>query len=260
MLAPLSARRNIGDGKPGMRQAMAAPAISAPGLEKVPFLAGMPAPVARRFAPRIRWAEVAPGRMLVDFDDPTVDVFFVATGQVRVAVRTPGGQEMILEDIAAGGFFGEMAAIDGAPRSASVTALNRSLIGRLPAPDFMQLLAEVPDLAQRLMRVLVHRVRQANERLLDLTTLDTRHRLYAELLRQAVHPAEQGHPAEEGARAIRPPPMQHILASRIGARREPVSREIAQLIRDGLLQRTRGALILRHPATLAGRVASARQK
>jgi CRP-like cAMP-binding protein len=179
-------------------------------------------------------------------------VFFVVTGKVRVVVSTAGGHELILEDISAGGFFGEMAAIDGAPRSAAVTALNRSLIGRLPGPDFMRLLAEAPELAHRLMRVLVQRVRQANERMLDLTTLDTRHRLYAELLRQA------GPPAADGTRAITPPPVQHILASRIGARREPVSREIAQLIRDGLVVRTRGALLLRMPEVLAGRVQDAR--
>ncbi|MCC6717517.1 MAG: Crp/Fnr family transcriptional regulator [Acetobacteraceae bacterium] len=222
-------------------------------LARVPFLAGLPAPVAADFAPRIRWAEHPPGRMLVDFDDPSSDVFFVATGKVRVVVRTGGGNELILEDIAAGGFFGEMAAIDGAPRSASVTALNRSVIGRLAGRDFVRLLADAPDLARRLMQVLVQRLRQSNERMLDLTTLDTRHRLYAELLRQA------GPSAPDGSRPITPPPVQQILASRIGARREPVSREIAQLIREGLAARTRGALVLLNPAAISERIAAARQ-
>jgi DNA-binding MarR family transcriptional regulator len=89
--------------------------------------------------------------------------------------------------------------------------------------------------------------------MLDLTSLDIRHRLYAELLRLAT-------PATEGTRVISPPPMQHILASRIGARREPVSREIAQLSRAGLVQRARGALVLSRPEILEKRVAAARQK
>lgn len=233
------------------------PPGGAEAFHRLPLLRGLPPPVAAdlasRFAPRMRWAEVAAGQALVDFDDTTTDVFFVATGQVRIAVRTQGGQELILEDIPAGGFFGDMSAIDGATRSAAVTALNRSRIGRLSGTDFLRMTTETPELALRLMRILAQRLRLMNERMLDLTSLDIRHRLYAELLRLAT-------PAAEGTRVISPPPMQHILASRIGARREPVSREIAQLCRAGLVQRARGALVLSRPETLEQRVAAARQK
>lgn len=211
------------------------------------------AQVASRFGSRMRWMEFGPGQGVVDFDDPAADVFFVATGLVRIAVRTPGGQELILEDIPAGGFFGEMAAIDGATRSASATALYRSRIGRLSGPDFLDMITETPELAHWLMRILVQRLRIMNERMLDLTSLDIRHRLYAELLRLAV-------PAGDGTRSISPPPVQHILASRIGARREPVSREIAQLARSGIVHRVRGALVLSRPEMLEQRVAAARQR
>ncbi len=218
-----------------------------------PLLRDLAPATTARFAARMRWSEVAPGQALVDFDDPTTDVFFVATGRVRIMIRGAGGQELILEDIAAGGSFGEMAAIDGAPRSAAAMALNRSLIGRLPGQDFMRLAAEAPEVSRRLMRILVQRLRLMNERVLDLTTLDIRHRLYAELLRLAL-------PAQGGTRSISPPPVQHILANRIGARREPVSREIAQLSRTGLIRRTRGTLVLCEPEILEHRLAAARQK
>jgi CRP/FNR family cyclic AMP-dependent transcriptional regulator len=84
---------------------------------------------------------------------------------VRIAVRTHGGQELILQDIPAGGLFGDMAAIDGAPRSASVAALHRSRICRLPGAVFMALLAESPALARRVMHLLTARVREANARM-----------------------------------------------------------------------------------------------
>ncbi len=223
---------------------------------RLPLLHGLPRAaadgLAARFAPRMRWAEFAPGQSVVDFEDASTDVFFIAAGQVRIAVRTQGGQELILEDLPAGGFFGDMAAIDGAARSAAVTALNRSRIGRLPGAEFLRMVSETPELAQRLMRILVQRLRLMNERMLDLTSLDIRHRLYAELLRLAV-------PGTGCTRVISPPPMQHILASRIGARREPVSREIAQLIREGLVERTRGALVIVQPAAISERIANARQ-
>ncbi|MBY0339241.1 MAG: Crp/Fnr family transcriptional regulator [Acetobacteraceae bacterium] len=214
-------------------------------LATIPFFRGVPPEIARRHESRATWLQAEPGQLILDFDDVSDDVFFVLTGSVRVAVRTAGGREVILTDAAPGQFFGEMAAIDGAPRSAAVTALHRSRICRLPAPAFLALLADAPELSLRLMRVLVTRVREANARILELTSLDIRHRLYAELLREA------GPAAGDGSRAISPPPVQQILANRIGARREAVSREIARLLREGMLHRTRGALVLRQPDKLA---------
>jgi len=205
------------------------PPGAARSLAAIPFFGGVAPALAARFAPRMQWMSVEPGRLLLDFDDPSDDVFFVLSGSVRVAMRTPGGRELILDDIPAGRFFGEMAAIDGALRSASVTALHRSRICRVPGPVFVALLAEAPDLARRLMRVLVQRIR---------------HRLYADLLRAA------GPALADGTRVISPPPVQQIIASRIGGRREAVSREIARLLREGVLKRGRGALVLRQPAIL----------
>jgi CRP-like cAMP-binding protein len=107
----------------------------------------------------------------------------------------------------------------------------------------------VPGLSLRVMRLLTARIREANARMLELTSLDIRHRLYAELLRIA------GPPGADGSRSISPPPLQEILAQRIGARREPVSREIARLIREEILARSRGALAIRRPAVLENALA-----
>jgi CRP-like cAMP-binding protein len=223
---------------------------SAGELTAIPFLSGLPAEVARRHTGAARWVTAGAGQQILAFDDASDDVFFVLTGCVRVVVRTPGGRELILDDIPAGRFFGEMSAIDAAPRSASVTALYRSRICRMPGRVFMSLLAEAPPLARDMMRLLVGRIRAQNSRLLELTTLDIRHRLHAELLRLAA-PA-----GPDGTRLISPPPVQQVLAQRIGARREPVSREIARLLREGILERRRGALVLRRPAVLEGALAA----
>jgi CRP-like cAMP-binding protein len=230
----------------------ASPGGEARSLTAIPFFAGLAPALAARFATGAQWLSAEPGQMLLDFHDPSDDVFFVQSGSVRVVLRTPGGRELILDDIAAGGFVGEMAAVDGAPRSASVTALHRSLICRMRGPVFMALLAEAPLLSRRLMQILVQRVRDSNGRMLELTTLDIRHRLYADLLR-AASPARA-----DGARVISPPPVQQIIASRIGARREAVSREMARLLRAGVLQRRRGALVIREPLRLEQALAEMR--
>ncbi len=217
-------------------------------LAVIPFFREVPETLLHRHGSRAVWLSAEPGRLILDFDDVSEDVFFVLSGSVRVAVRTPGGRELILDDVPAGGFFGDMAAIDGAPRSASVTALHRSRICRLPGGDFLALLAGSPALSRRMLQVLTARIREANARRLELTSLDIRHRLYAELLRAA------GPLAVDGSRSISPPPVQQILALRIGARREAVSREMARLLREGLLRRSRGALVLLRPDLLEGAI------
>ncbi len=95
------------------------------------------------------------------------------------------------------------------------------------------------------MQVLTARIRLGNERLLELaTTLPLKYRLHAELLREC-------RPRPNSTeRVISPPPLQHVLAARIGGRREAVSREIAEMLRNGDLKRTPAALIITRPEKL----------
>ena len=103
------------------------------------------------------------------------------------------------------------------------------------------------------MRLLSTRVRELNARLVEQTVLDLRHRLYSELLRLSV--PRHGGKADE--RVMTPPPFHHILASRIGCRREQVTREFTMMSQEGLIERTRGALVLKRPDILETRVAEA---
>ncbi|HZB61695.1 MAG TPA: helix-turn-helix domain-containing protein, partial [Microvirga sp.] len=89
-------------------------------------------------------------------------------------------------------------------------------------------------------------------RIMEHAVLDLRHRLYSELLRLSV--ARTGSELE---RVVTPPPYHHVLAARIGCRREQVTREFTMMSQEGLIERTRGALILRQPEVLKARVADA---
>jgi len=210
----------------------------------IDLLKDVDAAVSARHKARITSARYEPGALVLDFDDVSTDVFFVDSGSVRVVVRNAGGREMILGDLKSDAMFGEMAAIDDAPRSANITALNRSVVSRMSGSDFKAMAAEVPLVALRVMRVLTARIRLGNERLLELATLSLRHRLYAELLREA-----RARPGTDEL-VISPPPLQHVLAARIGGRREAVSREMADMIRQGRLRRSASALVIARPADL----------
>ena len=200
--------------------------------------------VVARHRARFTRAQYEPGALVLDFDDVSTDVFFVESGSVRVTVRNAGGREVILGDLGSGALFGEMAAIDEQRRSANITALHRALVSRMSGPAFKAMATEVPLVALRVMRVLTTRIRVGNERLLELATLALKHRLYAELLREA---RQRG---STGEFVISPPPLQHVLAARIGGRREAVSREMAEMLRKGQLKRTASALVIVDPGSL----------
>ena len=220
-------------------------AANLPALRQLPFFAGVPDDVLARLAARARWQAYPPGEVVVDSGDPTDEVFFVAEGAVRVVVRTALGYEAILNDLPAGSFFGELAAIDGTARSANVTALQRTRLCAVPGPAFMDAVLASPVAGQRLMRLLASRLRAKDERLLEFMALPVRQRLMAELLRLSRDRGNGG-----GERVLSPPPQQHVLAARIGTRRETVSREMAEMHRAGLLSVDRRAIVLHRPDAL----------
>jgi CRP/FNR family transcriptional regulator, cyclic AMP receptor protein len=105
---------------------------------------------------------------------------------------------------------------------------------------------------ERLLRLLAGRVRELNARLMEQAVLDLRHRLYSELLRLSVPRPGRG---EE--RVVTPPPYHHVLAARIGCRREQVTREFTSMSQEGLVERTRGALVIKRPEVFQARIAEA---
>ena len=218
-----------------------------PSLRQLPFFAGVPEELLLPLATRCRWQTCAQGEVVVDSGDASSEVFFVAEGAVRVVVRTALGYEAILNDLGAGSFFGELAAIDGVARSANVTALQRTRLCAVPGAAFMEIVLASPAAGQRLMRMLAGRVRAKDERLLEFMALPVRQRLMAELLRLS---RDRG----GGERALSPPPQQHVLAARIGTRRETVSRELAEMARAHLITVGRRAIVLHRPEALQAEI------
>ncbi|KQT61460.1 cyclic nucleotide-binding protein [Methylobacterium sp. Leaf456] len=205
---------------------------------------------------RCHWRRFDENETLVDYDDISTDVYFLATGEVRILNRSQSGKEVILGEMRAGAFFGELAALDGIGRSANVTALTRGEVCVVPATVFRQIVFASESIADRLFRLLAKRVRELNTRLMEHALLDLRHRLYAELLRLSVPRAGQN-PEHSGERVVTPPPYHHVLAARIGCRREQVTREFTVMAGEGLIDRTRGALVIRRPDLLEARVQEA---
>lgn len=192
-----------------------------------------------RFSKMARISDFGENELVLDYDDESHNVFLIQSGRVRVILRIATGREVILGEFADGEFFGELAAIDGTTRSANVTAMVNTRLLTLPRSAFLSILREAPDVSLQLMRSMSSLIRSLNTRLAEHAFLPAKYRLYSELIR--LSKPRKGH---DGQRIVSPPPIQLELAERIGCRREVVSREIAKMEREKVLERSRGGLIL----------------
>jgi CRP/FNR family cyclic AMP-dependent transcriptional regulator len=186
------------------------------------------------------WRKYSRNDWIVEPHDTGGDVFFIISGSVRVKIPESQGREVLFQDLGAGSYFGEMDAIDGKPRAIGVMAVTDVVIARMPRDIFRQTICRHPDAARQLLMRLTGIIRTLTTRVREFTTLDVKHRLYAELLRLS-----QQKNGESDVAVITPPPVQSAIAARIATRRETVAREMKALERAGLIERRRGALILK---------------
>jgi CRP-like cAMP-binding protein len=212
-------------------------------LRRVSLFAGVSGAAFIQLAAKAHWREFNANEVVVDAGDLSDEVFFIVEGAVRVVVRTLSGYEAILNELRAGEFFGELSAIDGSRRSANVTALQRTRLWVVPAVAFMELALSSREVGLRLLRTLTARLREKDDRLIEFSVLSVRQRLISELLRLS---RDRG----GGERVLSPPPPQHVLAARIGTRRESVSRELTEMSRSGLLTIDQRSIVLHSPERL----------
>ena len=184
------------------------------------------------------WLRTTAGAWILDQSANDRDVYFIMSGQLR-AVYNIARQDLIFNDMNAGSIFGEMAAIDGAPRAASVFAIVDFVVAKMPAQIFVETMFSHRPLCEAVVKTLIERLRAMSGRVSELGALNVRSRVHAELLRLARRDREDPRRA-----IIVTPPNQSELAARINTRRETVSREINAMERNGLIERRRGAIVI----------------
>lgn len=218
---------------------------SAQTLAGISLFRALPPTQRQALERRCRWRSYAEGEQIIDRETDTQDVFFVVSGLARVVNYSPAGREVSFDDIAPGGVFGELAAIDGRPRSASVIARTPTLAASLPAAAFGEMLETHPPVAMALMRRLAEVVRESTERIMDLSTLGAHNRVYAELLREARETDKKAFATGENTASIKPIPVHSDIAARVSTARETVARVLNELARKGIVDRERDALVIR---------------
>lgn len=182
---------------------------------------------------------------IIDRDSDSHDVYFVTKGRVRVVNYSVSGREVSFDEVDEGGFFGELSAIDGLPRSATVVALTDTTVAAVAPKVFGKLMEKHQDVALLIIRRLAVIVRQSTDRIMDLSTLGAHNRVHAELLRLSRQVDEDANEA-----VIKPAPIHADIASRVSTTRETVARVLGDLSRSGLVTREKNSLVIHDVARL----------
>jgi CRP/FNR family transcriptional regulator, cyclic AMP receptor protein len=192
--------------------------------------------------------KVSRGAYLFREGDVTNEVLVIRAGRVKVCGRR-ANRELIMAVLDAGTILGELSALDGAPRSATVVALEPVEVDVIGHDDFTQFLTEHPRVSGELLRLVADRLRNASARQLEFGTMDTLARLCASLTQLG----ERYGRSDGGRTEIAAPFNQRELAAWSGMSREALVKGFRQLRALGWLAVNGRTLILLDPAALRRR-------
>jgi CRP-like cAMP-binding protein len=174
----------------------------------------------------------------------------VASGAVKVVVPSEEGDEAILATLRRGDFLGELALLDGAPRSASAIALEATEALALPRDQFLALVAREAAIRDALLASLAGELRRLTTHVAELHFLDLTGRLAARLARLA---QEHGERQPDGSIRLDAPLTQSDLAAMIGSTRQSVNKLLGEFEDDGLLRIERDSYFVPNLERLASK-------
>jgi CRP/FNR family transcriptional regulator len=182
----------------------------------------------------------AAGETLFFQGDPGKAVYIVESGTVRIYVHAEDGQEVSVVIYGQGDLFGEMSLLDQMPRSATAEAMEDAVLWVMSGEDFYRHLHTSHQLALNVMLTLSTRLRETNESIKSLASLDVTRRIAKKLLSLALR---QGKQTDRGLQ-IKSRLTQGALASLISASRESTNRALKALQRKGLIDMQDGHIVL----------------
>jgi len=196
------------------------------------FFARLPSTLRESMRLRLRTQRAPRGRTILGAGSNSTDVHFILEGAVQVVLHAQSGREVWVRELGPGELFGDLGAVLGAPRAASVVAAADTRMAVMSQADFRACLDASPGACLWLAERLAEEVRRLTSRVFELSALNVQARLHCELLRLARTQAA-------GQLVVDPAPTHAELANRIGANREAVSREIGDLVRRNILRSDR---------------------
>jgi CRP/FNR family transcriptional regulator, cyclic AMP receptor protein len=210
-------------------------------LESIPLFACLDPDDLAALAAGVRTGRYRRGEVIFRQGDPGDALHIVLGGRVKISTISDTGAQAILTTLRPGEWFGALALLDGAPRSASATAVDATETLVLPRDGFRRLIDQVPAIRDHVLTALARELRRLTRHVEELHFLDIAGRIAARLADLA---DEQGTPLEYGELRLDGPITQGDLAAMVGSTRQSVNRFLGHLVADGLIRIEREAIVI----------------
>jgi CRP/FNR family cyclic AMP-dependent transcriptional regulator len=168
--------------------------------------------------------------------DPGTSLFAVSQGTVKISASSADGRDAVFNLVTEGAIFGEIALLDGRPRTADAIAVTDCELMVIERRDFVPLVESNPDVALKLIEMLCARLRQTTAQLEDIMFLDLPGRLARTLLRLA-----EGATSPQQGRIVL---TQREIGQIIGMSRESTNKQLRSWERRKWIKLERGGIVL----------------
>jgi CRP-like cAMP-binding protein len=211
-------------------------------LAAVPLFGGLDAEGLSNLVRGMRVRRFRRGETVFHVGDPGDALFIVMTGAIKITLPADSGDEAILATLRPGDFFGELALLDGAPRSATAIAIDATETFILPRDRFRELIASEPVMRDTVLATMAAEVRRLTHHVEELHFLDITGRLASRLARMTNETGASRLP--DGAVRLPGPLTQGDLAAMIGCTRQSVNKLLGLFTDDGLLRLERDRIVV----------------
>jgi CRP-like cAMP-binding protein len=217
-------------------------------LQATPVLADTPPALVDQLERECRLRGFGRGDYIFREGDAGDSLFIVVDGQVKLQVSSHGGDVAVLTTVAKPDCFGELAFLDGGPRSTSARALTDLMLVEIPRTSLLALVQQEPKVLDTLLRILGGRLRRLTEQIADASFLDVGGRLAKLLLTLAN--AQHGAPSSQSTDLAL---TQTDLANMVGGTRQTVNRILSDLEQRDVIHLDGHILVIRRPDVLRRR-------
>jgi CRP/FNR family transcriptional regulator, cyclic AMP receptor protein len=179
---------------------------------------------------------VGRGAIIFAKDDPGSSLFAIRKGTAKMTVPSADGHEVVVNLVTEGDIFGEIALLDGRPRTADAVAISDCEMFVIERRDFLPLVREEPEIAIKLLEILCGRLRQTTQQVEGVMFLHLPGRLAKALLRLS-----------GGDGVARQPKIvvtQRDLANTIGMSRESTNRQLRLWAENKWVRLERGGITI----------------
>ncbi|MFA5180153.1 MAG: Crp/Fnr family transcriptional regulator [Syntrophales bacterium] len=188
----------------------------------------------------LRRRSVRKGDVVFQKGDEGTALYAILRGRIKIIVTRPVGDKITVAILNDGDFFGEMALLDGMPRSADAVALEETQLAVLDRNDFLAFLAQQKHAALAILRTMSLRLRKTDDLLAEICFLSLSSRLAKGLLELARSDSEGGHDSSPPAMRM----TQKDLSSLLGVSRESVNKELKILRDKGIVSTERSKIVI----------------